>query len=279
MPRYFHLEDSHLKDSHISKIIWVPIIWLIYSIPFCINLASLDVCKRNHDVFIGLSVAWFVVVFGPQFYLVYSSVNNHDAKPYSLTWINIPTLLYILFMIGPYCFGLYQMTKHVDMVTVKEVPKKDFFILQTVMPVLVITNLIYPLPIRVNKAAGTASAMVGFLNAFDISDVMVDYKYIQHYSTATEVWFFISIIISVILLAFPIGLDEEDKDDPDVGRVLKSFLSLVFTDLSFLVLRCMVMYEEDSLSMGLSFAYKNAISAFISIYLILKYFCQRCDDC
>ncbi|XP_057314589.1 uncharacterized protein LOC130655805 isoform X2 [Hydractinia symbiolongicarpus] len=202
-----------------------------------------------------------------------SWLHLRESKPYKLTWINVPGLCFIICMIGPYCFALNKMTN--DIKKNEDVPDWDFAILQTVMPVLVMTNLIYPLPVREkkNKAAGTASVMIGFLNAFDISDVITDYKYIQHYNTATEVWFFVSIVISIILLAFPIGLDEEDEDDPRDGRILKSIVSLIFTDVSFCVLRSIVMHKENSLAMGLVFAYKNAISACISIYLISKECC------
>ena len=143
------------------------------------------------------------------------------------------------------------------------------------MPVIVIGNILYPLPKRKVKAASTAAVFLGFLNAFDIMDVIGDLKYLQHMDTGTHVWFYVSVIVSIMLLAFPIGLDEEDEDDPMKGRITKSFLSLIFTDISFCVLRGMVMHSEGSLEIGLVFAFKNAISAFITIYSLFQILKRR----
>lgn len=225
-----------------------------------------------------MAVLWFLVTFAIQIYIAFKTAEKYNSKPYKWTWINVPALSFIICMIGPYCFALHKMTT-ADIKKNEYVPDLDFAILQTLTPLLVMTNLIYPLPIREkNKAAGTASVMIGLLNAFDISNVITDYKYIQHNNTASKDWFFVSVVISVILLAFPIGLDNEDNDDIENGRIVKSAVSLIFTDVSFFVLRCIVMHKEKSLIMGLNFAYKNVIFAFISIYFILKNCCCSNDS-
>lgn len=79
-----------------------------------------------------------------------------------------------------------------------------------VMPILLVTFIIYPLPRRAYTSSEYLAIAVEFINAFDIMDMVGDFEFVKHYGTAWEVLYYVSLGTSVILVAFPIKIENED---------------------------------------------------------------------
>ena len=101
-------------------------------------------------------------------------------------------------------------------------------------------------------------------------DVVDNISCIQTYSTFWLAFFFIALAVSAFHLAFPIGLTEEDQDDPQCGRIVSSIVALIFTDISFAVIRGKVMFHEKNVQLGFNFFSKNIMAALWRICLIIK---------
>ncbi|XP_057313018.1 uncharacterized protein LOC130654452 isoform X1 [Hydractinia symbiolongicarpus] len=255
-----------LNISEKIRIIFVPMLWLAYSIALFIRLGQF----YQHWWFVVIFVMWFLVVFmALQCVIGVASIAYFDSYIFSQSWCNVAMLVYIVSIISPYCVLMYNVNKPVDLVAVKDVQTVDCVVLQAIMPVLITGCMLYPLPKRKSKLAETAAIVIGSLHAFDIMDVMMNFKFIQHFGTAAQAFFYLSFVTSIILIAFPIGLDENDDDDPVMGQIVKTTLSLLFTEISFCVFRFIVMQKENSLS-GLVFASKNSLSGLYHAYLVVR---------
>ena len=87
------------------------------------------------------------------------------------------------------------------------------------------------------------------------------------------IWFcFVALGISVIHLAFPIGLTGEDKEEknPDWRKILSSAVTLIFTDISFAIIRGYVMVRQKTFQIGFNFLFKNIMAAIYRFCLIFK---------
>ena len=82
--------------------------------------------------------------------------------------------------------------------------------------------------------------------------------------------FYIALGFSTLLLAFPVGLTEDDEDDPPRCRILSSLMTLIFTDVLFCFIRLYVMIKNGSAQSGLNFFVKNLLAAFFRGELIYK---------
>lgn len=134
----------------------------------------------------------------------------------------------------------------------------------------------YPYPKRRNKNYERFAIAVEFLNAYDIMDVIDNISCIQTYSVGWFVFFFVALAVSALHLAFPISLIKEDENDSECRRILSSLVTLVFTDISFAIIRGFVMFHEDSLQLGFNFFSKNVTVASWRLYLIMKsLLCQQ----
>lgn len=98
--------------------------------------------------------------------------------------------------------------------------------------------------------------------------MVADIMCFQTYSSGWKFYFFLAIGVSALMLAFPIALTEDDEQDAYWGRCLSSSLTLVFTDVSFAILRGYVLFYEKQLQAGFTFFLKNIIVSIIRIILV-----------
>lgn len=131
-----------------------------------------------------------------------------------------------------------------------------------------LTYIIYPFPDRSYSFAEKMAIGMEFLNALDIMDMVADIMCFQTYSSGWKFYFFLAIGVSALMLAFPIALTEDDEQDAYWGRCLSSSLTLVFTDVSFAILRGYVLFYEKQLQAGFTFFLKNIIVSIIRIILV-----------
>lgn len=206
---------------------------------------------------------------------------------FNQTWCHVPMLVFILFSLGPYGMALNYQYKAVnprllpnttDSVVANSncfnitVPEVHFVMFQIVMIILVLTHLLYPFPNRHYKRGELYAIGIEFLNAFDIMDLVADIGCVQSYQTGWLVWFFIATGASTLLLAFPCGLEDRDDEDPKPLQRWTSILTLLFTDISFFILRSVVIHNEKSVQSGFNFLMKNLLAAVIRFVLIVKSF-------
>ena len=135
---------------------------------------------------------------------------------------------------------------------------------------MVFTYITYPYPDRRYESGEIFAIAIEFLNAFDIMDLVENIGCIQSYTAGWIVIFYIALAVSTILLAFPVGLTEDDEDDPQRCRIFSSVLTLIFTDALFCIIRGYVMIKEESVQSGFNFFLKNLLAASCRIILICK---------
>ena len=86
----------------------------------------------------------------------------------------------------------------------------DFIFLQMVMPLLMFSFIIYPLPQKAYVLSEYLGIALEFMNAFDIMDMLSDLSFALQYGTIWVVVYYLSMSISAILIAFPVKIENED---------------------------------------------------------------------
>ena len=142
------------------------------------------------------------------------------------------------------------------------------------MALLVLAHMLYPYPQRKPNSNENLAIAIELLNAYDIMDMVENITCFQTYSTVWLGFFYMSLIISALHVAFPISLTEEDEKDPLKGRVLSSIITLIFTDIMFAILRLRVMVYGKDTQVGFNFFSKNVMAAICRLPLIVKAFCS-----
>ena len=135
---------------------------------------------------------------------------------------------------------------------------------------MVLTYILYPYPDRKYERGEKAAIAIEFLNAFDIMDLVENIGCIQSYTVGWVRLFYIALAVSTILLAFPVGLTEDDEHDPQGYRIISSAMTLIFTDVLFCIIRGHVMIKEESVQSGFNFFLKNLLAAICRFILICK---------
>lgn len=276
---------------NIARVSFVHVLYMVYYGMLWWRLGlTLDPFSSFHKtttVAMGvvLSLAFIVV----QIIMILCALVKKSRFMIKQTWCHFPMLMFILLTIAPYGIYLHHQymainpffsSKSVMNKTVVvhheiscfdlQLPKFDFFVIQIALPVLVVTYLLYPFPDRNYKHGEVFAVAIEFLNAFDIMDLVLDIGCVQKYSAGWIVLFYIALGVSTVLLAFPVRLEEDDKDDPHALRILGSILTLVFTDIFFCTIRIAVMYHEKNLQTGFHFFMKNLLAAIVRPFLIVK---------
>ena len=151
---------------------------------------------------------------------------------------------------------------------------------------LVLTLILYPYPKRIydeneeedsiERSNERFAIAIEFLNAYDVMDVVENVMCIQSYSAVWVVVFYIALAVSVILLAFPISLTEEDANNPQWGRIGSSVATLIFTDVAFAAIGGKVMFSEKSFQPGFNFFSKNLFAGICRACLIVKVIYNMC---
>ena len=106
------------------------------------------------------------------------------------------------------------MSNHVKNITCSSVhegvaPMYDFILLQMVMPAMLLTFVVYPLPRRAYTYSEYIAIGMEFINAFDTMDMIGDLAFIRHYVISWEVLFYLSLGITAISIAFPIKVESK----------------------------------------------------------------------
>ena len=86
----------------------------------------------------------------------------------------------------------------------------DFIFLQMVMPLLMFSFIIYPLPQKAYVLSEYLGIALEFMNAFDIMDMLSDLSFTLQYGLIWVVVYYLSMSISAILIAFPVKIENED---------------------------------------------------------------------
>ena len=82
------------------------------------------------------------------------------------------------------------------------------------MVILLLTYIVYPFPRRPYDIGAYLSLAIEFLNAFDIMDMLGDIAFIRNYDVSWRSIYYTSMGISVLLLSFPISIEEDFVDFP-----------------------------------------------------------------
>ena len=86
--------------------------------------------------------------------------------------------------------------------------------LQIAMVILLLTYIVYPFPRRAYELGAYLALAIEFLNAFDIMDMLGDLAFIRRYGMSWRAFYYSSLGISVLLLSFPIKIEEDTVDFP-----------------------------------------------------------------
>ena len=106
------------------------------------------------------------------------------------------------------------------------------------------------------------SSLIHGLNMLDFIDMaelmFTDLGCFQTYSDAWLGFFYFSLGVTVILTAFSWGVEQKEKNDEVEGPDRTcTFLRMLFTDLSFFILRVYTMVQSKHVYFGLLFAMKE----------------------
>ena len=86
--------------------------------------------------------------------------------------------------------------------------------LQIAMVILLLTYIVYPFPRRAYELGAYLALAIEFLNAFDIMDMLGDLAFVRGYGISWLLFYYFSLGISVLLLSFPIKIEEDTVDFP-----------------------------------------------------------------
>ena len=150
-----------------------------------------------------------------------------------------------------------------------EIPQTNFFLFQAGIALLVLVHIVYPYPKRSYRTHERLGFSMEFLNAYDIMDIVENISCVQA-DDGWIVFYYFALGISVIHLAFPIGLTGEEEEDPEWRKILSSAVTLIFTDISFAIIRAHVMAREKSFQIGFNFLAKNIMATIYRICLIFN---------
>ena len=90
----------------------------------------------------------------------------------------------------------------------------EYVVFQVAMVILLLTYIVYPFPRRAYDISAYLSLAIEFLNAFDIMDMLGDIAFIRNYDVSWRAIYYASMGISVLLLSFPISIEEDFVDFP-----------------------------------------------------------------
>lgn len=107
------------------------------------------------------------------------------------------------------------------------IEESEYVIFQVAMIILLLTYIIYPLPRRSYDIGAYLALAIEFLNAFDIMDMLGDIAFIRNYDVGWRSIYYLSMGISVLLLSFPINIEDDFVDFPRyffdlAARVMRS---------------------------------------------------------
>jgi len=132
------------------------------------------------------------------------------------------------------------------------------------LPLLIITNMLYPEP---ESTKTIRDMMLNGLNMLDFIGC------IQNFPTFWIVIFYLALGVSVILTAFPNGLEERKGDDEDFNRfdTIITTCRMIFNDGLFFILRINTMVQTGRKYFGMNFVIKEVFSCIFRFVLLLCY--------
>ena len=90
----------------------------------------------------------------------------------------------------------------------------DYVVFQVAMVILLLTYIVYPLPRRPYDIGAYLALAIEFMNAFDIMDMVGDIAFVRGYDIGWRSVYYASLGVSVLLLSFPVNIEEDVVDFP-----------------------------------------------------------------
>ncbi|XP_066918759.1 uncharacterized protein [Clytia hemisphaerica] len=154
-----------------------------------------------------------------------------------------------------------------ECVTLEETGNTNaFHILLWTLPMLVITNMMYPYPDE--KEMSTLITGFSMLDIIDMAELMFgDVGCFQNYGSVWLFFFYTALLMSAFITTSYSGLEQE-KYYYDMADRVTTCLSLVFNDLLFWCLRITTMVKEGHAYFGVIFVGKESMSSILRIILL-----------
>lgn len=139
------------------------------------------------------------------------------------------------------------------------------------LPLLIITNMFYPDPESTKTIRDMMLNGLNMLDFIDMADLMfTDIGCIQNFPTFWIVIFYLALGVSVILTAFPNGLEERKGDAEDFNNcdTIITACRMFFNDFLFFGLRINTMVRTGRKYFGMNFVIKEVFSCVFRLVLI-----------
>ncbi|XP_057317727.1 uncharacterized protein LOC130662810 isoform X4 [Hydractinia symbiolongicarpus] len=153
-------------------------------------------------------------------------VRNEDL--FKSTWCNLPILVFIIFTVGPAGMNLHYQYKKFNphfsqnATTTNNngtaashcleiiMRKFDYILLQLSIVLININYFIFPYPKRRFRTGEIFAVSLEFLDAFDMMDLITDTGCVQTYDDGYQVIYYMGLIITAFLLAFPVSMEKKE---------------------------------------------------------------------
>ncbi|XP_057317726.1 uncharacterized protein LOC130662810 isoform X3 [Hydractinia symbiolongicarpus] len=153
--------------------------------------------------------------------------------------------------------------------------KFDYILLQLSIVLININYFIFPYPKRRFRTGEIFAVSLEFLDAFDMMDLITDTGCVQTYDDGYQVIYYMGLIITAFLLAFPVSME---KKEIRLVRIVVYSLTFLFTDVFFSIIRIKVMEGENSVFHGFHFLMKNLLAAMFRFWLVVTNCCCGYED-
>jgi len=226
-------------------------------------------------IFIWIGIHWLIVKLG-----------DKETKRFYIHKVNLSNFGFILASFVQYGIALHYShlnaneslkahetadgTQRTSCVTLEETGNTAaFHVLLWTLPMLVITNMMYPYP----KEDKMNTLINGFamLDIIDMAELMFgDVGCFIDYGSVGLFFFYTALLMSAFITTSYSGLEQQKGKEESYKKAdrVTTFLSLVFNDLLFLFLRITTMAKEGHAYFGVIFVCKEVLSAGIRLFLL-----------
>jgi len=143
-----------------------------------------------------------------------------------------------------------------------------YIIFLTALPLLIITNMIYPYPKDLKTTRATIMNGLAMLDFIDMAElIFADIGCYLTFETGWRVVFYLALGVSVILTAFSNGIERKDKNINPSDYIV-TFLNMFFNDGLFFMLRIVTMAKTGHVYFGLIFVIKEFFSCIFRVLLL-----------
>jgi len=242
------------------------------------TLSTDGISKQYYGVLIG---CWVGTTLALALQLLAFRVGYNGTY---IKYCNISLLAFILSTFIQYGVGLHYshwnaMKDKTNIATETKNPRNDCINLQSDMfgysiflaalPLLIITNMIYPYPEDLKTTRLTMMNGLAMLDFIDMAElIFADVGCYITFGTGWIVIFYVALIVSVILTAFSNGIELKDKKLVNQSSYIVTSLNMVFNDGLFFMLRIVTMSKTGHVYFGLIFVIKELGSFILRLILL-----------